>query len=60
MDDESKVHALLKRTRHRAPHLGGTQRKPLESANATNPKELVMVLARSVDSSKGQGKWFLS
>ena len=22
MDDESKVHTLLKRTRHRAPHLG--------------------------------------
>ena len=54
MDDESKVHTLLKRTRHRAPHLG--HRKPLKTAKATNPKELLMVLAPSVGSNKGQSK----
>ena len=56
MDAESKVHTLLKRTRHRAPHLGVTHRKPLRSTKATNPKEILMALAPSVRSSKGQSK----
>ena len=51
MDDESKVHALLKMTRHKAPHSGVTHRKPLGSAKATDPKELL--LAPRVGSSKG-------
>ena len=60
MDDESKVHTLLKMTRHRAPHSGVTHRKPLGSAKATDPKELLVVLARSVSSSKGDYKVFES
>ena len=60
MDDECKVHTLLKMTRHRAGHLGVTHRKPLRPAKATNTKELLMVLAPSVGSSKGQSKSFES
>ena len=56
MDDESKVHTLLKRTRHRAPHLDVTPRKPLRSAKATNPKELLMVLAPSVAAARAMLK----
>ena len=56
MDDESEFHTLPKRTRHRAPHLGVTHRKPLRSAKATNPNELLMVLAPRVGSSKGHSK----
>ena len=52
MDDESKVHTLLKMTRHRPPHSGVTHRKPLSSAKATDPKELLVVLAPSKGSSR--------
>ena len=53
MDQESKVHTMFKAGRHRAPHIGITHRKPLRTAKATDPKELLMVLAPSVGSSKG-------
>ena len=53
MDKESKVHTMFKAGRHRAPHIGITHRKPLRTAKATDPKELLMVLAPSVGSSKG-------
>ena len=56
MDDESKVHTLVKVTRHSAPHVGVTHRKPLGSAKATNPKELLMVVAASMGSGKGHDK----
>ena len=60
MDDESKDHTLFKMTRHRAHHNCVTHRKPLRSAKATDPKELLMVLAPSVGSSKGHCKVFES
>ena len=60
MDDESKVHTLLKMTRHKAPHLGVIHRKPLRSAKAANPKELLMVLAPSMGNGKGHSKEFES
>ena len=60
MDEECTVHALLKMTCHRAPHTGVTHREALRSAKATNPKELLMVLAPSVGSSKGHCKVFES
>ena len=53
MDKESKVHTMFKAGCHRAPHIGITHRKPLRTAKATDPKELLMVLAPSVGSSKG-------
>ena len=53
MDKESKVHTMFKAGRHRAPHIRITHRKPLRTAKATDPKELLMVLAPSVGSSKG-------
>ena len=53
MDKESKVHTLLGVGRHRAPHIGVTHGEPLESAKATNPTELLMVLTPSLGSSKG-------
>ena len=56
MGDESEVHTIVKKARHRARHLGVTHRKPLRSAKVTNPKELLMVLTRSVGSSKGHSK----
>ena len=58
MDDESKIRTLLRMTRHRAPHRGVTQRKPLGSAKGINPKELLMVLAPSMGSGKGHDKEF--
>ena len=60
MDDESKVHTLLKMTCHKAAHLGVTHHKPLRSAKATDANELLMVLAPSVGSSKGHCKVFES
>ena len=54
MDDESKVHTMLETTRHRAPHIDVTHRKPLGTAKPTDPKELLMVLAPSVGSCKGR------
>ena len=60
MDDESKVHTMFKMTRHRAPHIHVTRRKPLETAKETDPKELLMVLAPSVGSSKGHCRLFES
>ena len=53
MGHKSKVHTLLKRTRHRAPHLSVTHRKSLKSTKATNTKELLTVRAPIVGSSKG-------
>ena len=53
MDKESEVHTMFKASRHRAPHIGITHRKPLRTAKATDPKELLMVLAPSVGSSTG-------
>ena len=60
MDGESKVHTRLKMTCHKAPHSGVTHLKFLGSAKATDPKELLMVLAPSVGSSKGHYKGFES
>ena len=60
MDDESKIHTMFEMTRHRAPHIDVTHRKPLGSAKATDPKELLMVLAPSVGSSKGHCRLFES
>ena len=60
MDDESTVHTLFEMTRHRAPYSGVTHRKPLGSAKATEPRELLMVLAPSLGSSKGHCKAFES
>ena len=60
MDNESKAHTLFQMTRHKAPHSGVTLRKPLGSAKATHPKELLMVLAPSVGSSKGHCRLFKS
>ena len=45
MDKESEVHTMFKASRHRAPHVCVTHRKPLRTAKATDPKELLMVLA---------------
>ena len=56
MDKESKVHTTFKASRHRAPHVCVTHRKPLGTAKGTDPKELLMVLAPSVGSSKGHYK----
>ena len=53
MDKESKVHTMFKASRHGAPHVCVTQRKPLKTTKVTDPKELLMVLAPSVGSSKG-------
>ena len=53
MDKESKVHTMFKAGPERAPHIGITHPKPLRTAKATDPKELLMVLAPSVGSSKG-------
>ena len=47
MDDESKVHTMFKTTRHRAPRVDVTHRKPLGTAKATDAKEILMVLAPS-------------
>ena len=58
MDDESKVHTMFEMTRRRAPHIDVTHRKPLGSAKATYPKELLMVHAPSVGSSKGHCRLF--
>ena len=52
MDKESKVHTMFKASRHRAPHVCFTHRKPLATAKATHPKELSMVLGPSVGSRK--------
>ena len=60
MDVESQVHTMFKMTRHRAPRIDVTHRKPLVTAKATDPKELLMVLAPSVGSSKGHYKEFES
>ena len=52
MDDESKVHALLKMTRHRAPHSGVTddlERVPL-SEKAPNVNESPPIVGRPQDS----------
>ena len=53
MDKESKVHTMFKASRHRAPHVCVTHRKLLRTAKATDPQELLMVLALSGGSSKG-------
>ena len=53
MDDESKVHTMFKMSHHSAPHVDVTHRKPPGTAKATDPEELLMVLAPSVGSSKG-------
>ena len=58
MDKESKVHTMFKASRHGAPHVCVTQRKPLRTAKVTDPKELLMVLAPSVGSSKGHYKGY--
>ena len=58
MHDESQVHTLLKVTRRRAPHLRVTHHNPLGSAKATNPKDLLMVLAQSMGSDKGHVEGF--
>ena len=55
MDDESKVHTLFEMT-----HSGVKYRKPLGSAKATDPKELLMVIAPSVGSNKGHCRLFES
>ena len=60
MDDESKVHTMFKASRHRAPHVHVTNCKPLRTAKARDPKELLMVLAPSVGSSKGHYKEYES
>ena len=56
MDDQSKVHTLLKMTSYRVPHRGVTHRKPLAYAKAINPNELLMALAPSIRSGKGHTK----
>ena len=56
MDKESTVHTMFKASRHRGPHVCVTHRKPLRTAKATDPKDLLMVLAPSVGSSKGHYK----
>ena len=60
MDKESKVHTMFKTTRHRAPHIDVTHCKPLGTAKATDPSELLLMLAPSVDSNKGNYKEFES
>ena len=60
MDKESKVHTTFKASRHRAPHVCVTHRKPLGTAKGTDPKELLMVLAPRVGSSKGHYKEYVS
>ena len=60
MDDEYKVYTLFEMTRHRVPHSGVTNGKPLGSAKATGPKDLLMVLAPSAGSSKGHCRLFES
>ena len=60
MDKESKVHTMFKASRHGAPHVCVTNRKPLRIAKATDPKELLMVLALSLNSSKGHYKEYES
>ena len=60
MDKESKVHTMFKASRHGAPHVCVTHRKPLRTAKATDHKELLMVLAPSVGSSKGHYKGYES
>ena len=57
-DDESTIHPLVKVTRHKAPHEGVTHRKPPKPAKASNPKELLMVLAPSMGNGKGHDKQF--
>ena len=56
MDNESKVHTMFKASRHRAPHVDVAHGKSLGTAKATDTKELWMVLAPSVGSSKGHYK----
>ena len=51
---------MLKASRHGAPHVCATHHKPLGTAKATDPKELLMVLAPSVGSSKGHYKGYES
>ena len=51
---------MFKTTRHRAPRVDVTHRKPLGTAKATDPKELLMVPAPSVGNSKGHYKEFES
>ena len=53
-------HTMFKTTRHRAPRVDIPHRKPLGTAKATDPKELLMVLAPSVGGSKGHYKEFES
>ena len=60
MDDEYKLHTLFEMTRRRAPHNGVTYRKPLGSAKATDPKDLLMVLALSMGSNNGHCRLFQS
>ena len=60
MDKESKVHTMFKMSRHRALRVDVTHRQPLGTANATDPKELLMVLAPSMGSSKGHCRVFES
>ena len=60
MDKESKVQTMFKASRHRAAHVDVTHRKPLGTAKATDPKELLMVLAPSVGGSKGHYKEYES
>ena len=60
MDKESKVHTMFKASRKRAPRVCVTHRKPLGTAKATDPKELLMVLAPGVGSSKGHYKEYES
>ena len=60
MDDESKLQTMFGRTRYKAPHIDVTHRKTLGSAKATDTKELLMVLAPSVGSSKGHWGLFES
>ena len=49
---------MFKTTRHRAPRVDVTHRKPLGTTKATDPKELLMVPAPSVGNSKGHYKEF--
>ena len=50
------VTTMFKASCHRAPHVCVTHRKPLGTAKAMDPEELLMVLAPSVGSSKGHYK----
>ena len=60
MDKQSKVHTTFKASRQRAPHVCVTHHKPLRTVKATDPEELLMVVAPSVGSSKGHYKEYES